>query len=419
MLTPEYLLRISEGAELIADKLHTEIINHIVERIMLRMLRGDDYILTAQDKWQIETLQEAGDLLDDIQKEITNKTQLMAEEIKEAFEDAGVTALEYDGAIYSKVGLEATPLNESPYMQRLMQRNYEATLGEWKNFTRTTASASQQAYIDACDKVYVGVTGGVISYTQAVKDATKQLITSGITVKYPTGHKDTIETATLRAVRTGVSQTTAEIQIARMKEMGVPLVLTSAHLGARPTHEPWQGKVFHVDWNKLGALHPLPEVQTPKLDDKYKVKYPEFVESTGYGTVTGLCGANCRHNFSPYYEGMPNPFEQYDSEENRKQYEKEQRQRLLERRIRKTKRQVANLKTAIDAAGDDAEKFELDQEYQRKAALLQKQNAEYKEFCKENGLKELNDRLQIAEWDRKQAAASRSAAKRYKDAKGE
>lgn len=419
MLTPEYLLRISEGAELIADKLHTEIINHIVERIMLRMLRGDDYILTAQDKWQIETLQEAGDLLDDIQKEITNKTQLMAEEIKEAFEDAGVTALEYDGAIYSKVGLEATPLNESPYMQRLMQRNYEATIGEWKNFTRTTASASQQAYIDACDKVYVGVTGGVISYTQAVKDATKELITTGVTVEYPTGHKDTIETATLRAVRTGVSQTTAEIQIARMKEMGVPLVLTSAHLGARPTHEPWQGKVFHVDWNKLSALHPLPEVQTPKLDDKYKAKYPEFVESTGYGTVTGLCGVNCRHNFSPYYEGMPNPFEQYDSEENRKQYEKEQRQRLLERRIRKTKRQVANLKTAIDAAGDDAEKFELDQEYQRKAALLQKQNAEYKEFCKENGLKELNDRLQIAEWDRKQAAAARGAAKRYKDAKGE
>lgn len=377
---------------------------------MLRMLRGDDNILAAQDKWQIETLQEAGDLLGDIQKEIIDKTKLMTEEIKDEFEDAGVTALEYDDNIYNRAGLETTPLKQSPYMQRLMQRNYEATLGEWKNFTKTTASASQQAYINAMDKVYYMTASGTISYTQATKEAVKELVTAGVTVHYPTGHKDTIETATLRAVRTGVSQTTAEIQIARMKEMGVPLVLTSAHLGARPTHEPWQGKVFHVDWNKLSTLHPLPEVQAPKLDDKYKAKYPEFVESTGYGTVTGLCGANCRHNFSPYYEGMPNPFEQYDSEENRKQYEKEQRQRLLERRIRKTKRQVANLKTAIDAAGDEAEKFDLDQEYQRKAALLQKQNAEYKEFCKENGLKELNDRLAIAEWDRKQAAAARGAA---------
>lgn len=23
--------------------------------------------------------------------------------------------------------------------------------------------------------------------------------------------------------------------------------------------------------------------------------YPDFIESTGYGTVTGLCGANCYH----------------------------------------------------------------------------------------------------------------------------
>lgn len=417
MLTPEYLLRITEGAELIADRLHTDIINRIVERIMLRMLRGDDYILTAQDKWQIETLQEAGDLLEDVQKEIADKTRLMEVEVKQAFEDAGVKALEYEDNIYRQVGLEPTPLKQSPYMQRLMQRNYEATLGEWKNFTKTTAKASEQAFVEACDKIYIETASGAVGYTQAVKEATKELITTGVTVEYPTGHKDTIETATLRAVRTGVAQTSAQIQIARMKEMGVPLVLTSAHLGARPTHEPWQGKVFYVDWNKLNALHPLPEVPTPTLDDKYRAKYPEFVESTQYGTVTGLCGANCRHNFSAYYEGMPNPFEQYDSEENRIQYEKEQRQRLLERRIRKTKRQVANLKARLDAVGDDAERFGLDEEYQRKAALLQKQNAAYKEYCKENGLKELRDRLQIAEWDRTQAAAARGAAKRYNNLK--
>lgn len=23
--------------------------------------------------------------------------------------------------------------------------------------------------------------------------------------------------------------------------------------------------------------------------------YPDFVESTGYGTITGLCGVNCYH----------------------------------------------------------------------------------------------------------------------------
>ena len=63
--------------------------------------------------------------------------------------------------------------------------------------------------------------------------------------------KDSIETATLRAVRTGISQMTAQIQLARAKEMGVNLVIVSSHLGARPSHEEWQGKIYSVDWNSL------------------------------------------------------------------------------------------------------------------------------------------------------------------------
>ena len=67
MLTPEYLLRISEGSEEIAERLHSDILNAIVSRIVIRMNRGEDYILTSRDKWQIEALQEAGFLLEDIQ----------------------------------------------------------------------------------------------------------------------------------------------------------------------------------------------------------------------------------------------------------------------------------------------------------------------------------------------------------------
>ena len=63
ILTPEYLLRISEGSEEIAEYLHVDIMNRLIERIMIRLNRGDDYILTSQDKWQLEVLQEAGYLL--------------------------------------------------------------------------------------------------------------------------------------------------------------------------------------------------------------------------------------------------------------------------------------------------------------------------------------------------------------------
>lgn len=398
MLSPDYLLHISEGAEDIAEKLHNQIVKRIIQRIMLRIGRGDDYILTAQDKWQIQVLQDAGYLLEDIQKELAQATKLQQTEIAEAMEDAGVKALSYDDRIYQEAGITTVPLTESPQLIRLMQRNYDATIGEWTNFTRTTADAAQRLFVNELDRAYNLVATGAMSYTQAVKDVVKNIVSNGVVVDYPTGHSDTIETATLRAVRTGISQASAQIQIARMDEYDVDLVITSSHLGARPSHQVWQGQIF----SRSG-----------------KGEYPDFVESTGYGSVSGLCGANCRHSFSPYFEGMDNPYDKFDSEENKHQYETEQYQRTLERRIRHTKRETMGLKEAVDSCKDDKLKFKLDLEYQKKASLLMKQNTAYNEFCESNNLKRRSDRISIAQWDRKQAAQARGAAQRYNNAKGD
>ena len=120
-----------------------------------------------------------------------------------------------------------------------------------------------------------------------------------------------------------------------------------------------------------------------------------------------------RHNFSPYFDGMSNPFEHFDSKENLEMYEKEQRQRLLERRIRDTKREVLGLKEAMDKCQDEFTKSELERMYMRKSALLSKQNKAYDDYCIQNGMKKLNDRISIARWDRKQAAAARGAAQKW------
>ena len=395
MLDPQYLLHISEGAEEISEALHNEIIKRIINRIMLRISRNDDYILTAYDKWNIETLQQAGYLLEDIQKEISKATKLQEKEIAEAMEEAGVETLSYDDKIYKSVGLSPTPLTQSPGLIRLMQRNYEATLGEWHNFTRTTADISQKLFINELDRFYMLVSTGAMGYTQALSEIINNVVLDGAKVHYDTGHSDTIETATLRAVRTGISQMSSDIQMARAVEMGAEKAIISSHLGARPSHQIWQGKVFTI--NELKST----DDGMPAL-----------------GTMQGLCGINCRHSWSIWYDGMDNPFDQYDSEENRKQYEKEQRQRTLERRIRKTKREVMGWKEAVDNETDDKAKFELDLQYQKKASLLHKQNEAYREYCEKNNLRPLADRITIARWNRQQAAAARGAAQRYNNAKG-
>lgn len=400
MLTPEYLLKVSEGAEDIAEQLHQEIIDRIVKRIMARLDRGDSYLLTAYDKWQIQVLEDAGFLLEDIKKEIAKKTKLMQTEVAEAMEEAGVKAITYDNAIYEAAGISTTPLDMSPHLIRLMQRDYEKTLGEMKNFTGTLANSAQKLFIQECDKAYNLVTSGAMSYTQAVKEAVEKIASDGVTVHYPSGHTDTIETATLRAVRTGVAQATADITNKRMEEYGWDIILVSSHLGARVTdnedftnHYWWQGKFY----SKSGK-------------DK---RFPPF-SVCGMGHVQGLCGANCRHSYGPG-DGEFNPYRHYDSEENRKAYETEQRQRALERRIRKTKREVMTTKTSRDNAQTENTRAEMDIEYQKKAALLQKQNKAYNDYCAENNLKKRADRIAIAKWDRQQAASARGAAKRYEN----
>lgn len=402
MQDPNYLLHVSEGAEEIAEQLHGEIIKRIVNRIMLRIGRGDDYILTAQDKWQLETLQQAGYLLEDIQKEIAKATKLQQTEIAEAMEEAGVKALEYDDEVYRSAGLNPAPFTQSPELIRIAQRNYETTMGEFRNFTRTMAQQSQQLFISECDRAYTLVSSGALSYTEAVKEVINNVVSEGVKVTYPSGRSDTIETATLRAVRTGISQMSAQITIERMDEMDWDIVLTSSHLGSRVTdkqdytnHYWWQGKFY----SKSGK-------------DK---RFSPF-SLCGFGKVQGVCGANCRHSIGPG-DGEHNPFKEYDSEENRKQYEKEQHQRTLERRIRDTKREVMGLKKSVDSCADKKAKFEVDLQYQKKAALLAKQNKAYKEYCESNNLRTRADRIQIAKWDRKQSSAASGAAQRYKNAK--
>lgn len=411
MLDPHYLQHIAEGAEEIASSLHEYMIQRIVERIMVRIGRGEEYLFTSADRWQIEIMQDSGTLLEDIIPEIAKYTKREQKEIKAAMEEAGIKAVEQDDKIYAAAGLSPVPLLESPQLIRLMQRNYDATLGEWDNYTRTTADAAQRLFISSCDTAYHKVTSGAVSYTQAVREAVDEVVSGGVYVNYTnaeTGHvhRDTIETATARAVRTGVGQATGDIVLKRMEEMGWDTILVSAHLGAR-TGDGGQNPGNHLWWQ--GQFY------SRTGQDK---RFPSFYASTGYGTGEGLCGWNCRHSFGSG-DGVNNPYKDIQTADNEKIEKLEQRQRALERRIRKTKRIVAGMQTAVEACQDPQAKAELQMQLDKKSFLLQRQNKAYNDFCKENELRPLADRLSIARWGREQAAKARGAARRYQNAKGD
>ena len=405
MLTPEYLQEITDKSESLAAGLKEYIIKRIVRSIMVRLQRGEEFKLSQTNMWNIQTLQESDSLLADIMKEIKKQTAESNKVVKKAFKDAGITALRYEDAEYEAAGLAAAiGTKMSPEYIRILERNYEATKGELKNLTGTIAKAAQVTFIDACDEALFKVQTGTCSRSQAVKEAIDKAVKEGGTVIYPSGHKDTVETTTLRAVRTGIAKAAGDMALKRMAEMDVWAVLTSAHVGARSTpipepanHESWQGQVFYVDLVKLGLAK-----EYTKEAERAKSLHPDFIEKTGYGTGEGILGWNCRHSIGTWIDGVSkNNYEKIDTEENKKAYDLQQAQRKLERTIRKWKIQKNGYKEAMDKAEDDETREALDAQYQKAKEKVTYYNKKYGQFCEENDLKLQYDRLYVGDPSKK------------------
>lgn len=399
MLTPQELLEIVDTLYPQLDSLNQWITSDLISRLMARLGRGEGFLLTGTDQWQLEVYKAAGGHYEALEQQIKRFTKKTDAEVKAIFEDAGIRAWEADNAFYVSHGLDSISLAQSESMIRLLEDTYRRTNGEIHNFTRTTAQASQQQLINILDTTHFKVMTGAQSYTQAVKDAVNEIAGNQVKVHYPTGHVDTIETAILRAVRTGVGQASGNMAIQGMVEREWDLIRTSAHIGARygdggenpSNHFWWQGKLF----SRTG--------KTPG--------YPLFEEATGYGTGEGLCGWNCRHSFGP---GDPdhNPYANFDAEENKKAYDLSQQQRNAEARIRKQKNKVLGLREAIDSAEDAEVRATLQDEYGKAALKLQRYNQAYNSFCEENNLKKLSDRITVAKWTRSEAAKATAAARK-------
>lgn len=400
MLTPEELLSVIDTMQPIIDELNTFIVRDIVRRATARLERGEGLLLTATDDWQVRVYQEAGGHFEALQAEIQKFLKLSEAEVLAIFEAAAIQSVEADTAIYEAAGRQ-TPTNPmSERMIRVLADTYQRTNGEIRNFTRTTAEASQKHFVEQLDLAHMKVMTGAQSYTAAVKELVNELSTRQTEVLYPTGHVDTIETAVLRAVRTGVAQACGNMSLQQMDDYDWDLIRVSAHLGARygdggenpGNHFWWQGKLY----SKSGK----------------DPKYPPF-STTGYGTGEGLCGWNCRHSFGP---GDPNhnPFKDYDAEDNKTLYDLTQKQRRREATIRRNKLRLIGLQEAIDNTENASQAAELQQEYDRTALRLQKQNAQYRKFCEDNKLATYNDRLAVARWNRSKAAKATAAAKRAK-----
>ena len=72
------------------------------------------------------------------------------------------------------------------------------------------------------------------------------------------------------------------------------------------------------------------------------------------------------------------------------------------------------MREAMDCSENEEVKASIQEEYNKEALKLSKYNAEYNKFCEDNGLKRLQDRINVAKWNRMEAAKARSAVNKTK-----
>ena len=314
MLTPEYLQSVGVDIENLFYDAETDILIDIARRI-----RENDFKMTATAEYQVQKLKELGlatKTINDILAEALNTSN---EKIEEIMQESIYKAIRSDMHIYEAAGLDVSGIS---YKEQILKGTNVAK-GEIKNLCKTTAQLGTNKFIELLDKAYLQASSGAFSYDMAISNVINDLAANGLgMIEYPTGTRRRIDTVARTAVRTAVNQSALKCQEDVMDEMDVNLVETSSHLGARPSHAEWQGRIF---WR----LKPYGN-------------YKNFKEATGYGTGAGLGGWNCRHSFYPYFPGLSErTYQHYRKKENEEVYQLEQEQRYNERKIREWKRRQA------------------------------------------------------------------------------
>ena len=378
---PQKLTRLFRGLQL-------DVLNDLVKRISVNR------DITSTSDWEITRLYELGTAKEVIKRTIQRTLKLSTAEIDHIY--SAVLSEEYVRyePVYKKLGKSFVPFKENKQLQQLIRGVEKQTKGELKNITQSLGFAVKQldgsvvyqplskGYQQILDKAMMSLTTGVYDYNTVIKKAVVDLSNSGLrSVEYmteqPDGivtiHSNRVDVAARRALMTGFNQVVGRITEDNAEKLGAEYFEVTWHRGARPTHQLWQGRVYTKE---------------------------QLVTVCGYGDVAGLKGANCRHDFNPFFPEIDKRLytdEQLDkmnAEENTPReykgkeytvYQATQRQRQLESRMRVKREEIALLESG--GASDE----EIDAKKARYHAI----SSEYAQFSKAMSLPQQRERINI------------------------
>lgn len=385
MLTPEQLAELPQYIEDLFRDYDEFIIRDFARRV------AEAGRVTDTAKWQARRASEWGASKEAIDAEAKRVLRLSNRGVSNILTDAFNLSNAADYHRYRGAGLIVDRAISSERLMRYLEAAIKQTNGTMSNITGTMGFVTGRngkilsltsAYTRALDLAQLQVSSGVLDYNTAIRNAVKTLADSGVQyIDYENGYHMNIGSAARMCTLTGVNQMAARMNDQICDELGLDLVEVTAHAGARPSHQVWQGGIYS---------------RSGKSD-----KYEDLYAATGLGTAGGLCGAFCRHNYYGYLEGSPRtwtpeklanidpPPVVIDGKEY-SYYDLTQKQRDMERQIRATKRELL---------GYD-EIPEMRDEFVAASIRLNRQRRRYEEFSEKAGLPTKPDRTQEYKYGR-------------------
>ncbi len=362
-----------------------QIFSDLEIRIMTDVVRRikENGFSTASSDWQITRLQQLGKSDQEIKQWIQDALSASDEEIKRIFSDDVYEQYYGHSRAYKTAGLKQVPFEENTVLKQTITAVMQQISGEYQNLASSMGFALRgsdgriqyapltEYYRSTLDNAIMDIHSGVFSYQQVLNRTINQMTASGVRwVDYDSGHHNRIDVAARRAVMTGFRQVQGKINEQVAAELGTDTYEVTHHVGARPTHQPWQGKVWTMQ---------------------------QLVDVCGLGTVTGLHGANCYHDYNPFPRGAVRTYtdEQLDrmnAEENTPKdyngkeyttYEALQQQRRMETSMRATRQKIKLLQEGGTS----------DEEIILQKAKYQGQMQTYKDFSEKMKLPEQKQRI--------------------------
>lgn len=355
--------------------------NRIIQDVVRRIKKYGKITSTAD--YQINRLIELGKSTEEVEQILKDALDATYPEMYELYDEVVNWQYVRNKDIYEQINGTFIPPEENEWMIQISEAVKKQTADDLRNMAQSQGfsvimgnkrvympfSEYYQKFVDAA---IMDILSGGYDYNTVIRRVVTQMTNSGLrTVDYATGHSNRTPVAVRRAVLTGASQITGKISERNAALLGTDYFEVDWHVGARPEHRVWQGRVY---------------------------TYKQLHTVCGLGTVTGLHGANCYHDYYPFVKGVSERMytdEWLEGQNQRESWKRiwkgkeydtyglTQKQRQMETAMRAQRSKIKALK----AGNYDKDKLVLEK------AKYRGQLHEYTVFCEKMGMMQQRERI--------------------------